>query len=201
MRIRPFIPPLALLICLGLAGCEQPGSSGKASVAVVDMNRLLSESEPGKAGMAFLEGLQKGLQDKLNGIQDRLDKNSEDEEAQRDLQTAYMTFQNRMGKEQQNVAARLYDMLQGVLEDWRSRNGFGVVVSQDVALAFDRSLDVTDAILAEVNRKTMTFEPLEKDEPAPAADAPTEKSAGESSSAAEASGEKPAGAPDKAPKN
>lgn len=162
MRIRLFIAPL-LLLCLGLAGCQQSDSSGRA-VAVVDMNRLLAESEPGKAGMAFLEGLQKDMQDKLDGIQKRLEKNKDDEEARNDLQTAYMTFQNRMGKEQQNVAARLYDMLQGVLEDWRSRNGFGVVVSREVALAFDRSADVTDAVLAEVNKKTMTFQPMEDDE-------------------------------------
>lgn len=162
MRIRHFIAPL-LLLCLGLAGCQQSDSSGKA-VAVVDMNRLLAESEPGKAGMSFLEGLQKDMQDKLDGIQKRLERNKDDEEARNDLQTAYMTFQNRMGKEQQNVAARLYDMLQGVLEDWRSRNGFGVVVSRDVALAFDRSVDVTEAVLAEVNRKTMTFKSVEDDE-------------------------------------
>ena len=195
MRIRFVVLPLLLLSALAFVGCQQTEPS-KPAVAVVDMSRLLTESEPGKAGMAFLEGLQSDMQNKLNAIQERLEKNDKDEEAQRELQMSYMTFQTRMGKEQQAVAGQLYDMLQKVLGDYRQAHGYQVIVSREVVASFDAKVDVTDAVLAEVNKQKITFIPLEQDDAAPAAEqsaAPEQK--------AEPAAEKPAAAPatDKAP--
>lgn len=193
MRIRFVVLPLLLLFALAFAGCQQTEPS-KPAVAVVDMSRLLTESEPGKAGMTFLEGLQSDMQNKLNAIQERLEKNDKDEEAQRELQMSYMTFQTRMGKEQQNVAGQLYDMLQKVLGEYRQAHGYQVIISREVVASFDAKVDVTDAVLAEVNKQKITFIPLEQDA-APAAEepaAPEQK--------AEPAAEKPAApATDKAP--
>ena len=169
MRIRFVALPLLLLFALAFAGCQQT-EPGKPAVAVVDMSRLLTESEPGKAGMAFLEGLQSDMQNKLNAIQERLEKNDKDEDAQRELQMSYMTFQTRMGKEQQNVAGQLYDMLQKVLGEYRAAHGYQVIISREVVASFDAKVDVTDAVLAEVNKQNMTFIPLEQDDAAPAAE-------------------------------
>ena len=195
MRIRFVVLPLLLLFALAFAGCQQTEPS-KPAVAVVDMSRLLTESEPGKAGMTFLEGLQSDMQNKLNAIQERLEKNDTDEAAQRELQMSYMTFQTRMGKEQQNVAGQLYDMLQKVLGEYRQAHGYQVIISREVVASFDAKVDVTDAVLAEVNKQKITFIPLGQDDAAPAAEkpaAPEQK--------AEPAAEKPAAAPatDKAP--
>lgn len=195
MRIRFVALPLLLLCVLAFAGCQQT-EPGKPAVAVVDMSRLLTESEPGKAGMSFLEGIQTDMQNKLNALQERLEKNDKDEEAQRELQVSYMTFQTRMGKEQQNVAGQLYDMLQKVLGDYRKAHGYQVIISREVVASFDSSVDVTDAVLAEVNKQKMTFIPLEQDADEGAADAAP---AGEKAESAPA-GEQPAApAVDKAP--
>ena len=195
MRIRFVALPLLLLFALAVAGCQQT-EPAKPVVAVVDMSRLLTESEPGKAGMAFLEGLQSDMQNKLNAIQERLEKNDKDEEAQRELQMSYMTFQTRMGKEQQNVAGQLYDMLQKVLGKYRAAHGYQVIISREVVASFDAAVDVTDAVLAEVNKQKMTFIPLEQDDAAPAAGKPAA-----SADKADAAADKPAAAPatDKAP--
>lgn len=195
MRIRFVVLPLLLLFALAFAGCQQTEPS-KPAVAVVDMSRLLTESEPGKAGMTFLEGLQSDMQNKLNAIQERLEKNDKDEEAQRELQMSYMTFQTRMGKEQQNVAGQLYDMLQKVLGEYRQAHGYQVIISREVVASFDAKVDVTDAVLAEVNKQKITFIPLEQDDAAPAAEEPAAPG-----QKAESAAEKPAAAPatDKAP--
>lgn len=195
MRIRFVVLPLLLLFALAFAGCQQTEPS-KPAVAVVDMSRLLTESEPGKAGMTFLEGLQSDMQNKLNAIQERLEKNDKDEEAQRELQMSYMTFQTRMGKEQQNVAGQLYDMLQKVLGEYRQAHGYQVIISREVVASFDAKVDVTDAVLAEVNKQKITFIPLEQDDAAPAAEEPAAPG-----QKAEPAAEKPAAAPatDKAP--
>ena len=147
------------------------------SYSVVDMSRLLTESEPGKAGMAFLEGLQGEMQNKLNAVQERLEKNDKDEEAQRELQLSYMTFQTRMGKEQQNVAGQLYDMLQKVLGEYRAAHGYQIIISREVVASFDAAVDVTAAVLAEVNKQKMTFTPLEQDDAVSAAEKPASQAA------------------------
>lgn len=197
MRIRFVVLPLLLLFALAFAGCQQTEPS-KPAVAVVDMSRLLTESEPGKAGMTFLEGLQSDMQNKLNAIQERLEKNDKDEEAQRELQMSYMTFQTRMGKEQQNVAGQLYDMLQKVLGEYRQAHGYQVIISREVVASFDAKVDVTDVVLAEVNKQKITFIPLEQDDAAPAAEkpaAPEQKAepAAEKAAAAPATDKAPAG--------
>lgn len=184
MRIRFVALPLLLLFALAFAGCQQT-EPGKPAVAVVDMSRLLTESEPGKAGMAFLEGLQSDMQNKLNAIQERLEKNDKDEDAQRELQMSYMTFQTRMGKEQQNVAGQLYDMLQKVFGEYRAAHGYQVIISREVVASFDAKVDVTDAVLAEVNKQKMTFIPLEQDDAAPAAEKPAAPAADKAAPAAE----------------
>ena len=178
MRIRFVALPLLLLFALAVAGCQE-SAPGKPAVAVVDMSRLLTESEPGKAGMTFLEGLQSDMQNKLNALQERLEKNDKDEDAQRELQMSYMTFQTRMGKEQQNVAGQLYDMLQKVLGEYRTAHGYQVIISREVVASFDASVDVTDAVLAEANKQKMTFIPLEQDA------APAAKPAAETAPAAD----------------
>ena len=176
MRIRFVALPLLLLAALAFAGCQQTGSA-KPAVAVVDMSRLLTESEPGKAGMAFLEGLQGEMQNKLNAVQKRIEKNDKDAEAPRELQLSYMTFQTRMGKEQQNVAGQLSDMLQKVLGEYRAAHGYQIIISREVVASFDAAVDVTAAVLAEVNKQKMTFTPLEQDDAVSAAEKPASQAA------------------------
>ena len=71
MRIR-FIMPLALLLSFMLFACQQADNNAQPKVAVVDMARVMRDSELGKAGVKFLESLQGDMQTKLNDIQQRL---------------------------------------------------------------------------------------------------------------------------------
>ena len=80
--------PLLILICAFLAGCEMPNNTANTKkIAAVDINRLLQESEPGKEAMRFLENIQTDMQNKLNVINQKLEKNPKDEAAQKELQT------------------------------------------------------------------------------------------------------------------
>lgn len=74
MRIRLFMP-LVFVLSFMLLACQQTETKdAQPKLAVVDMARIMRDSEPGKAGVKFLEGLQAGMQDKLNAIQARLEK-------------------------------------------------------------------------------------------------------------------------------
>ena len=136
------------------------------------MARIMRDSEPGKAGVKFLESLQSGMQEKLNAIQARLEKDPKDEAAQKELQGVYMASQQRMQAEQQNVVNLLYDTIQRVLNAYREQQGYDIILSAEVAAAFNPKADVTAAVIAEVNKQKIDFKPLPEPAAPEAAPAP-----------------------------
>jgi outer membrane protein len=141
-------------------------SSGP-KLAVVDMQRVMRDSEPARAGGKFLEDLHAGMQEKIQAIEARLEKNPQDEEAQKELQTVYMTSQQRMQAEQQNVVTLLYDAIQRVMNAYRERNGYELILNAEVAAAFSPALDVTTAVIAEVNKQKVEFKPIAREAATP----------------------------------
>ncbi len=172
MRIRLFMP-LVFVLSFMLLACQQTETKdAQPKLAVVDMARIMRDSEPGKAGVKFLESLQTGMQDKLNAIQARLEKDPKDEAAQKELQGVYMASQQRMQAEQQNVVNQRYDTIQRVLNAYREQQGYDVILSAEVAVAFNPKADVTSAVIAEVNKQKIDFKPLPEPAAPEAAPAP-----------------------------
>ena len=195
MRIR-FLVLSLLVLCLAVSGCQQTQEPA-VKVGVVDMNRLLRDSEPGKEASRFLEGMQKEIQQQIDDVQARLGKDPENEALQRELQAIYMGGQQRINAEQQNVVT------QRLVNNYRKANGLSVVLGTDVAVAYDPALDVTNALLDEMNKQKVNFVSVSNPQPeapaaaeAPAAEAPAK--AAQDTKAAEKPAEKPAPAAEKA---
>lgn len=169
---RLFFVPLLLSVTL-MAGCFQSESSAP-KVAVVDTARVFRDSDAGKAGVKFLESLQEKMQADLNTIQEVLKKNPNDQAAQQKLQETYMGFQQRMGAEQQNVVTLLNDATQRVLDTFRDQKKLSVILSQEATLSFDKSVDVTAEVIAELNKQKVEFKAIAPEAPAaaPAVEAP-----------------------------
>ncbi|MDR2745070.1 MAG: OmpH family outer membrane protein [Desulfovibrio sp.] len=159
------------------------GSAPK--LAVVDMQRLMRDSEPARAGVKFLETMHAGMQEKIQAIEARLEKNPQDEEAQKELQTVYMTSQQRMQTEQQNVVTLLYDAIQRVMNTYREQNGYELILNAEVAAAFSPALDVTTAVIAEVNKQKIEFKPLTGETATPE----EKKNSGDDAAASDRNGE------------
>ena len=203
MRIR-FLVLSLLVLCLAVSGCQQTQEPA-VKVGVVDMNRLLRDSEPGKEASRFLEGMQKEIQQQIDDVQARLGKDPENEALQRELQAIYMGGQQRINAEQQNVVSQLLDLTQRLVNNYRKANGLSVVLGTDVAVAYDPALDVTNALLDEMNKQKVNFVSVSNPQPeapaaagAPATEAPA-KAAQETqdAKAAEKPAEKPAPAAEK----
>ncbi|WP_301964615.1 OmpH family outer membrane protein [Desulfovibrio piger] len=177
MPIRLLILSL-LVLCLAVSGCQQTQEPA-VKVGVVDMNRLLRDSEPGKEASRFLEGMQKEIQQQIDDVQARLGKDPENENLQRELQAIYMGGQQRINAEQQNVVSQLLDLTQRLVNNYRKANGLSVVLGTDVAVAYDPALDVTNALLDEMNKQKVNFVSVSNPQPeAPAAaDAPAAQDA------------------------
>lgn len=172
MRIS-FLALPVLMLALMLPACNQAADKPvKPKAAVVDMMRIVRDSEPGKAGMKYLETMQTEMQNKLNEVQTRLEKDPKDEAAMRDLQGIYAVSQQRMQAEQQNVSTQFNDLVLRVINAYREQQGFEMILSLEAALAFDSKIDVTSAVIAEVNKQKIDFKPVAQPEAAPAAVAP-----------------------------
>lgn len=152
--MRIFCLALTLAVCFGIAGCDNGDSS---RIGVVDLNRLMTESEPGKAGLGYIETRQKALQAKLDEIQDRIEKNPNDEAAMQELQTVYAASQQRIQSEGQAVVTRLLEAIQKTVDSFRKENGYAMLLRREALDSLDPALDVTSALMVEVNRLQLDF--------------------------------------------
>lgn len=100
------------------------------------------------------------MQGKLNEIQARLEKDPKDEAAQKELQSVYMASQQRMQAEQQNVVNVLYDAVQRTVNAYREQKGYDVILSTEGAASFNPKVDVTTALIEEVNKQKLDFKPV-----------------------------------------
>ncbi len=150
---------MAMLVCAALAACNNGQDGGQAKIGVVDLNRLMRESAPGKAGLKFIEAQQTKLQRELDDIQAKLEKNPEDQAAMQELQKVYATSQQKMQAEGQNVVGSLYDAIQACLNNFRAQRGYALLIRAEALDSFDPSLDVTNDLLAEVDKLEIDFKP------------------------------------------
>lgn len=206
MRILFALPALLASLLL-LNACDSGGQQGaNVKIAVADVSRLMRDSLPGKAGIKFLESRQTKFQSELDDIQDRLEKNPSDEAAMKDLQRVYTASQQQIQAEGQNVAALLFDTLQRILDQFREKNGYTLILGQDTVASFAKSVDVTDAVMKELDKEVIDFKPLpppapvELDLPDPAkagqqAPVNVEKPAGKDSEGTSKTPETPKAAP------
>lgn len=183
MRRIMFIPVLVIMTML--TGCLQ-GESSAPTVGVVDTARIFRDSDAGKAGVKFLEGMQTTMQAELTAIQEVLQKNPEDQAAQQKLQETYMSFQQRMGAEQQNVVTLLNDATQRVLDAYRAQKKLSVILAQESTLSVDKSVDVTAEVIAELNKQKVEFKAITPEAPAAPAVAPAAPAAAKGAGKAEA---------------
>ena len=58
-----------------------------------------------------------------------------------------------------------------MIKKYREQNGLTVILRSEAALDYDKSLDVTDQLLAEVNKQNIEFKPVTHDEKPQAAPA------------------------------
>ncbi len=162
---KRFILSLLLALSLCLGACEEGSSKGGPTVGIVDLSRLVRDSEPGKAANAFLEKTQKSFNDRILALQDKLKANADDEKVRAEFQTLYLGLQQRMQAEEQNVNNVLLDHILRTVKEYREKKGLGAIVRSEAVLDYDKALDITDMILDELNKKNIEFKAVTSDQP------------------------------------
>ena len=179
MKLRHILP--LVLACIFLVtACEQQGNS----IAVADLQRVMRDCDAGKKGVDKLNAMAREAEEKLKPLQEKLDKKPDDADLQAQFQQMLMPMQQRMQSEQQNMMNQLVDATLRVVNKYREQKGYALILPADVAFSNDPKLDITNELIAEVNKENIEFTPL------PDPKQPEAKQSGEA--APEAAGEKKA---------
>lgn len=134
--------------------------------AVVDTEKVLSESAPAKAGEAHLQkvraALEKALEDRLKTPKGRANAPA----VQRAVREGALALEQQMTTEHQAVRQVVQATMEKAVKNWRSKNKkYLAVISKQSLLDSDAAVDVTPAIMREMARQTVTFSDLPPDLP------------------------------------
>lgn len=149
------LPLLAL--CLLQGACQQDQKSVQNEIAVVDLGRVISDSEPGKAAQAYVADLQKSYNDQLVAAQGKLQENAKDEKALQDFQVLFGSLQQRFQQEEAAATNTLLEKLIKTVADVRQQKGYKVIVRSEAVIAQDKGLDVTNEVMDAFNKVTIDF--------------------------------------------
>ncbi|ROR06910.1 hypothetical protein [Erwinia sp. JUb26] len=158
MKILCAVLSVLLLVALGYIFLQHQGAPEK--IALLDVERIIAESAPGKAGREHLNiidrGFQKGMEDLLNSY-----RNASEEEQQRVMSHAEETLVGQFSVEERRVSDALKKIIYEEAEKWRKQHDVGAIFPAQLALvSSDRQLDCTDEILATVDQRQITFADL-----------------------------------------
>ena len=140
------------------------GVAQGAGLAVVDVERIFRESVPGKAGEAHLKQardiLQKGL-DELRALY----KGKEDTaEARGALRDGHAALERQFAADRLTVRQTLSAHLENVIRVWFAVNAkssaINAIAPASAFFAYSPSLDVTDAVMREMDKEKPTFHAL-----------------------------------------
>ena len=158
---------LAVLL-LGVAA----GTAPATEIAVVDTERLLTQSLPGKKGQEHLSEVQKVLQKGYNDLVALYRGRENSPEAQDIIRQGQAALEQQMAVERNAALAVLQSELAAATEAWRKKNPrIQAVVSRQLLLGADSKLDVTNAVIKEMKKRTPKFADLPTvtvNKPAPA---------------------------------
>ncbi|MBR4742162.1 MAG: OmpH family outer membrane protein [Desulfovibrio sp.] len=179
--MNKFVALLCIAVCCLFFACEQTKSASTVApqkIGVVNINRLLVDSEPGRAAAKYMEDLQNALRSEATALQEKLQKVSEGEQGksntkkeeeqaalQKEIQTEYVRLQNKLQAEQQNVNNILNDVVHRTVDAFRKENGFSLIIFSDVVLSFEESIDVTSGVTKAMNKEKVEFKSVETKEP------------------------------------
>ena len=136
-----------------------PTNQGCASgIAFVDLNRVVRESEAGKAIIENLNNRAKKIEKEISDLQAQAKPEEESDpmqqqEQQQKMMALYQSRQELYQAAQQFIPMLFNDILSQKIynqEALRS-SGYSAIVHKDVAIAVDSRCDITDVVIGSVN--------------------------------------------------
>lgn len=136
-----------------------PANKGCASgIAFVDMNRIVRDSEPGKAILDNLNNRAKKIEQELADLQGQMKPEEESDpmqqqELQQKMMNLYQSRQELYQAAQQFIPMLFNDVIAQKIysQEMLRESGFSALVYKDVAIVVDSRCDITDMVIGAVN--------------------------------------------------
>lgn len=151
-------------------------ASAELKVGVVDLYRVLNESEEGKKAISELQNMleqrQKSLDEKQKKIQSlkeeyekkkavlseeaRKSKEEEIERLSRDLQRIAADYQVELQKKQSEITQSMLKEIRQLINDFAQKEGYSLIIekAEQLILFVTPNMDITDKIISLFNQKT-----------------------------------------------
>lgn len=169
--VRLLLSLCAVFALTLLVACES-SSDNKAKgtvVAVVNQEIVYRESQAAKAAVAHLDSVSDTLRAEVTQLQAAVQNYKDAAKGQSELEASLAEMQQRFAAEQQQVTVKVTALFDKAQETCRQAAGATVIISSDLVLSYDKSVDLTDKILEEMNKTPMTFTRLGEEPEAGAA--------------------------------
>ncbi|MFG1175179.1 hypothetical protein AAFN90_16635 [Erwiniaceae bacterium CAU 1747] len=158
MKILCAVLSVLLIVALGYIFLQHRDAPEK--IVLLDVERIIAQSAPGKAGREHLsiidQRFQQGMEDLHRSYQ-----NAPEEEQQRVFNNAEETLFRQFSVEERSVSDSLKKIIYEEAEKWRKAHNVGAILPAQLALVnSDKGLDCTDEILAAVDQRKITFAEL-----------------------------------------
>lgn len=147
---------ISLCITVGcllvLAACNQQAPS----IGVIDEAVAFRDNKAAEAAMEHLKQKSAPLQEAAEKAYKAMQA-EENEETSGAYREAMGKLQSVMGAEQQRIVSLLNEEFNKVIDDYRKTNGLAVVVAKKSVLSMDESVDITQGVIAEMNKVSIDF--------------------------------------------
>ena len=147
-----------LAACL-LGGCLEGSTSAAPQTAVVDLERIMSQSRAAEAGRAHLAQARQRLEQGFADLQKAWAK-APDEEREAVLRDGALTLRRQMAAEEAAVQNVVNGLLLEEVKAWRKAHKAALVLPRQNVLDADASLDITAAILKGMDARKAVFPAL-----------------------------------------
>ncbi|SHN66142.1 OmpH family outer membrane protein [Desulfovibrio litoralis] len=138
----------------------------KIAVGLVDTDRVFTSSEAGKAAVKHLETIADKLQKEFIKLQEEVKGKEKDPATVEKFQTAAAKLEEKFKAEEEQVMASIEKTYQATLDSVRKSENLQIVIAKAQALSFEAERDITDKVIAEMNKHNLTFTELKSEKEA-----------------------------------
>lgn len=152
----------AVLVLLALmAVFAASAMASAAEIAVVDTEKILTDSIPGKMAATHMQEVRKILDKGFNDLKALYRGKENTPEGSQELAAGGMRLDQQYAAEEQAVLNELQRLIMDATAEWRKKNPtYTIVISKTLLLDADPKADKTKEIMSAVNKLTPNFPDL-----------------------------------------
>lgn len=152
MKLMKFLSVALVLFGFLLSA---PAGALAARTGIVDVNKVYTDSKAAKEADVHLAKVSAVLQRGMLELEKRMEK-APKEEREREIAAGARVLERQMQIEVQAARQVVHEAMMEAVREWRKAKG-GVVLARQQVLDYSPKLDITDTVIASMNKKTVKF--------------------------------------------